>query len=155
MSQPRSIFGALSQVAGKAIGRDWPLYATMLDHWREIVGLDLADATTPVKLTFPHNGKREGGTLTLRLPRGLALEMQYRQEQIRARINGFFGAATIARIVLEPVTGAPPPARATPDAPIAPEKLSELENQVAILADEELREAALALGKAMALDKRL
>lgn len=106
---PRPLSVSLDKIAREAIGRDWSLYAALLDHWREIVGEDYAKNTAPVKIAFPKGkkpdekwaGRRTGGQLVIKLPQGLAMEFAFHTESIRARINGFFGYPAIEKLCFE------------------------------------------------------
>lgn len=103
---PRIIANAINNVARQTIGKDWLLYAALLDHWAEIVGKEYAELTTPVKITFPHQPnepKRQAGTLVIKLPKGLTMEFSFKSELIRQRINSYFGYEAIARLVLDPM----------------------------------------------------
>ncbi|MBI1273080.1 MAG: DUF721 domain-containing protein [Alphaproteobacteria bacterium] len=160
MSQPRQLKNAVNQVAGQVIGRDWSLYATLLDNWRDIVGQELAAHTMPVKIVLaggtpgPRN-KRENGTLHIKLPRGLAMEMQYKLHQVQARVNGFFGYDAITRIVLEHDNKpAKPPEQAQPEAALDAQEIERIEQAAAAIADPALREAAAAFGQAVAMQAK-
>lgn len=103
---PRIIASAINAIARQTIGKDWLLYAALLDHWQEIVGQEYAEVTIPVKISFPHQpleARRQNGTLTIRLPKGLAMEFSFKGELIKQRINGYFGYDAIARIAFDPV----------------------------------------------------
>lgn len=81
------------------------MYAALLDRWTEIVGKEYAENTTPVKITFPHQPqeqRRQSGTLTIKLPKGLAMEFTFKSEAVKQRINAYFGYEAISKIVLEP-----------------------------------------------------
>lgn len=105
---PRSVASSIDKIARQTVGKDWSLYAALLEHWQEIVGADYAAHTTPSKITFPYqpnNVRRGSGTLTIRLPKGLAMEFTFKTDQIRQRINSYFGYKAIAKIAFEPVYG--------------------------------------------------
>lgn len=120
------------------MGKDWQLYAGLLEHWEEIVGADYARCTTPVKVTFPHalpgslnaSGKRGDGTLHIRLPQGLVMEFTYQTERIKQRITAYFGYQAISRIVFEPVYGQKPAPKATlePNLDYQDNRLNTLDN---------------------------
>ncbi len=153
---PRSIARLVDQVARQSIGKDWGLYAALLEHWTEIVGAEYARVTTPVKITFPHQPKearRQGGTLSIRLPKGLALEFSYKAEQFRQRINAYFGYDAIARIAFAPTFGPPPEVKA-PAQPPDPATLAALQKATDGIENNELREALHALGSAIATDRQ-
>lgn len=99
----------IDKVARQAVGKDWSFYAALLTHWQEIVGADYASITTPSKITFPHQPtqqRRSGGTLFIRLPKGLSMEFSFKTDQIKQRINSYFGYDAIGKISFEPVYGA-------------------------------------------------
>jgi hypothetical protein len=137
MFTPRPLSSALSQVAREAIGKDWTLYATLLDHWREIVGEEYAKTASPVKISFPKGKKdgekwaargRTGGLLTIKLPQGLAMEFSFLSETLKTRINGFFGYPMIEKIAFEPycVPKKPKSGRESIRSTIRPDSLNRL-----------------------------
>lgn len=117
------------------MGKDWSLYAALMEHWVAIVGADYAHQTAPVKITFPHGGqKRTGAQLTIRLPSGLGFAFSHQIPMIQSRINSYFGYEAIGRIVLatyypEPKTEKPRKAALSQGAEKTLEKLtSNIEN---------------------------
>jgi hypothetical protein len=72
----KSLGAHVPAITRAALGRKGFAEAGLLDHWREIVGEDLARLAQPVKLAFPR-AKRTGGTLTLRCGGAAALEIQH------------------------------------------------------------------------------
>lgn len=151
MFTPRKISSAIDKVARQAVGKDWTLFAALLDHWQEIVGTEYARLTTPVKITFPvkpMEARRNGGTLTIRLPKGLAMEFTFKSEQIRERITNYFGYEAISRIMLEPAYNKAPAQEAP--APLAdPEALAEIHEAAQEIENDELREALAAFGESV------
>ncbi len=151
MFMPRTIANAVDRIARQTVGKDWSLYATLLDHWQEILGMEYARVTTPVKITFPHQpneARRCGGTLYIRLPKGLAMEFTFKTDQIRQRINSYFGYDAIAKIAFEPVYG-PPPEAAAPETKADPEALAGIKENAKAIDDEELRSALEGFGEAV------
>jgi len=150
MFMPRQLSQSVEKVARQAVGKDWGLYAALLDHWQEIVGSDYAQVTTPAKVTFPHQpneARRRNGTLTVRLPKGLAMEFTYKTEQMRQRINNYFGYDAIGKIAFDPVFGAPPKPKIRPAAD--PEAISGIKNNVKVIDNSELRDALQCFGEAI------
>lgn len=148
---PRQLSHSVEQIARQAVGKDWGLYATLLDRWSEIVGPDYARVTSPAKVQFPHQpneAQRRNGTLTIRLPKGLVMEFTYKTEQIRQRINSYFGYEAVAKIVFDPIFGIPPKPQTAPQTTLEvsgddKEKLKSIENN-------ELRDVLQALGGSIA-----
>jgi hypothetical protein len=156
MHTPRTITQIIDQVARQSIGKDWGLYATLLERWTEIVGADYAALTTPVKISFPHQPNerlRQNGVLTLRLPKGLAMEFSFKSEAIRQRINGAFGFEMIARIVFEPVFSISQKQKTEPKT-ISAESLSEIKSSTKSIEDNELRDALQSFGEAIVVSDR-
>lgn len=154
MFMPRQLSHSVEQIARQSVGKDWGLYAALLDHWQEIVGNDYARVTTPVKIIFPHQpneARRRNGTMTIRLPKGLAMEFTYKTEQIRQRINNYFGYDAIGRVVFDPVFGLPV---RTKTAVVAdPVAVSEIQKTVKTIDDNELRDALQSFGEAVLTSK--
>ena len=142
-------------IARQAIGKDWPFYQTLLDRWAEIVGADYAMVTTPTKITFPHQpqaAQRTDGTLCVRLPRGLAMEFNFKAETIRQRINSYFGYAAIKKVALDP-SAAPARPPATPQT-IPAEVTEKIGVMVADVADDDLKTALASFGQALSGSSR-
>lgn len=158
MRLPSTLSNAIDQIARAALGKDWGLYAGLLQHWTEIVGQDYAKSTTPVKISFPRGkktdekwtgGRRGGGTLTIKLPQGLAMEFGFKTDQIRARINGFFGYDAIERIAFETYYPTDDKPYAPPPLPLSPAQEADLAQNTKDIEDEELRQALQNLGESV------
>jgi hypothetical protein len=150
MFMPRRLAHAVEQVARQSVGKDWGLYAALLEHWQDIVGVDYARVTTPVKIVFPHQPnepRRRGGTLTVRLPKGLAMEFSCKTEQIRQRINGYFGHEAIGKIAFDPVYGVPAREKSRP--PADPAALSAFNTDIKSLNNNELQDVLKSFGEAI------
>ncbi len=147
---PRPVSAAVDKVARQSAGKDWGLYANLLDHWAEIVGAEYARVSTPVKISFPYQpneAQRKNGVLTVRLPKGLTMEFSFKTEIIRLRINAYFGYDAFSRIALEANTAPPPVSK--PVKKIAPEALQAVKDQASIIENDELREALERFGESM------
>ena len=143
---PRALNHALAPIAKQVIGKDWAIYSGLLDHWPEIVGQSYAQTTTPVKITFPHQPqepRRRGGTLTIRLPKGLAMEFTYKISSVQQRVNNYFGYDAVGKIVLETVYALPAVKNTSQPSPQAIEKAKEASDGIE---NSELREALEKLG---------
>lgn len=156
MSLPRSLSIAIDQIARRAVGKDWNLYAALLDHWAEIVGPEYARLTTPVKITFPlrqTGAHRAGGTLTVRLPKGLAMEFTFRTGQICERITAYFGYPAVEKIAFETFYGLPVenPVRTLE---LDPAARAEIIEEAKDIEDDSLRDALEAFGEAVMTDAK-
>jgi len=148
---PKKISTVIDQVAQQTVGKDWPLYAALLEHWQEIVGTEYARVTTPVKITFPHQpqkAQRSHGLLHVRLPQGLAMEFSFKTEQIKQRINGYFGYEAFARIVFEPAH-ITPHSSPKPTLPVSKQSIAEIEKNLEDLPPGELRTALTHFGETL------
>ena len=150
MYTPRPLSAAVDKVARQSAGKDWGLYASLLDHWAEIVGLEYARVSTPVKITFPYQpneAQRKNGVLTVRLPKGLTMEFSFKADLIRHRINAYFGYEAFARIALDAASVPPPVIK--PVKNVAPEALQAVKDTASIIENNELREALERFGESM------
>lgn len=154
---PRALAASVGGLAKKALGRRGFAEAGLVTDWGGVVGPELAASCWPDRLTFPP-GRRDGGSLRLRVDGGFALELQHMEPQLLERINGHFGYRAIERIVM---IHAPPakrltPARrqkktrsaATPD----PQARAAVDSALAAVSDPEIRAALARLGHAVISD---
>ena len=152
MFMPRALAKTLDHIARAAVGKDWSIYAALIDRWPEIVGTEYARITTPVKITFPYQPdapKRSGGMLSVRLPKGLAMEFTFKTEQIRQRINSYFGYDAVSKIIFEPVYHAQPDHHAGPPPELKPEEIEALRETTLAIEDPDLRAAVAGFGEAL------
>lgn len=145
----RALAADVPQVVKPALGKRGFSEGQLVAQWAAIVGADLARRMMPEKLTFPPSARRDG-TLRLRVAPGFALEAQHREPQILERLNAFFGYCALARLVLVqgplPTETAAAPRRRRD---LAPSERAALAQQVASIADNELRDALTRLGEAV------
>ncbi len=149
---PRTISNAVDRIARQTVGKDWALYAALLDHWPEIVGAHYARLTTPVKIAFPPKqteARKQNGVLTVLLPKGLAMEFSFKTEQIRLRIADYLGYEAITKIAFEHSFGAAPD-HAPPPAETDPAALKAVHEAAKDIGDEDLRAALEAFGESIA-----
>lgn len=86
-------------LARKAYRRRGFVSDEVLARWPEIVGEDLARTSRPLRLRFGR-GARRGGVLEMRVEPAAATALQHRSEEIKARINRYFGYEAVARLSL-------------------------------------------------------
>ena len=135
------------EVAGKALGKKGLGYGKLVTDWRQIAGVDLGEATAPVKLAFPR-GERTDATLTLDVVPARAVEVQHVLPQLIERVNAVFGYRAVAHIKLiqRPPTR---PLRLANLRPLSPVEEGELVSLTALVPDGELRAALERLGRAV------
>jgi len=145
----RALAAEVAKIAAPALGRRGFASAQLIAEWPSVIGATLADKLAPDRLVFPR-GERQGGTLRLRVASGFATEAQHRTPLILERVNGFFGYAAVARLVLvqgplnRPGRPAPPPPRK-----LAPAERAALDRTLAGIEDPDLRDALRRLGSAV------
>ncbi len=154
---PRPLAASLGGVAKRTLGGRGFAEAGLITGWSAIVGPELAAASQPDRLSFPP-GKRDGGTLHIRVAGGMALEMQHLAPQVIERVNGYFGYAAIERIVMVQA-----PLRRDPKRPESrpadqqrepdPVALAALEARLDAVEDPDIRAALHRLGRAVLCDR--
>lgn len=146
----RAVSALIGPLTRRALGKHGFASASLISDWATIIGEELAASCHPIKLAFPP-GKRDGGTLHLRVSGGAALEIQHVTPQIIERINGHLGYQAVARLKLVqgPVARGSAPRRAPRAAPRDPAPPRRWEGLDAI-DDPALRESLEWLGAAVA-----
>jgi hypothetical protein len=91
------------KIVGETFARQGFASAELVTRWTEIVGVDIAAHSEPMKIqwTRPADGEeREPGTLVLRVEGPAAIEIQHQGEVICERVNRFLGWRAVARLAL-------------------------------------------------------
>src|SRR5579859_1982549 len=149
---PKAIAEFSRKLTQGPLGRRGFGEASLVTNWAEIVGVAQALGSMPLKIAFPRD-ERTRGVLHVRVSTGgLATEFQYRKELIISRINSHFGYGAVAdlRITQGHV---PPrmPRKKTPPPPVLPEEQeNDLQQRLAGVEDDEMREALAKLGRRLA-----
>ena len=152
----QALAASLPRIAGKALGKRGLAEGGLVTDWTAIVGDQIADATLPIKLAFTGRERRDG-TLHLRVSGAIALELQHLEPQLIERINAYLGYGAVARLRLErgPL---PKPMRrrlAEPKpVPLAPAESAAIDQSVAGIADEALRQSLARLGTTLAVQAK-
>jgi len=84
----------LSKVVGETFTRRGFASAELVTRWTEIVGVEIAAHSEPIKIqwTRPADGEaRQPGTLILRVEGPAAIEIQHLANVICERVNRFLG----------------------------------------------------------------
>jgi len=149
----RALAAEVPRIAGLALGKYGFGEAQLVTQWDAVMGSELAEKLAPDRLSFPR-GERRGGTLRLRVAAGFALEAQHMEPLLIERINGFFGYAAVARIMLVQGPIAPKPRPAPAVRPLASSEQEALERRLAPIADPGLRAALGRLGAAVIGSRR-
>jgi len=155
---PRPLAASLGGVAKRTLGRRGFAEGGLIADWRAVVGAELAASCWPDRISFPP-GKKDGGTLRVRVAGGLATELQHLVPQLLERINGHFGYRAIDRVS---ILQAPPSAGQTrrpaagprPTARMEPQGGDDLAVALSAVEDPDIRAALARLGRAMISDGR-
>ncbi len=95
----------LNNLAGKVLGPEWRVLRLLMEHWKTIVGDDMAEHACPVGVTLiPQSGNRDGpdkAKLFVRIPGALAPQFQMMQGTMQERINQLVGYDFISKIIFE------------------------------------------------------
>lgn len=142
----------IPDVAGKVLGKKGLGYGKLVTDWKHIVGADLGEVTSPVKLAFPR-GERTDATLTIEIVPARAIEVQHSMPQLIERVNAVFGYRAVARIKM---VQRPPPKlpAATNLRPLSLSEETQLVELTQIVPDGELRMALESLGRVMQGSRR-
>lgn len=145
----RAVGMAVSKLAQPIVGkRGGGTLVRLKADWPAIVGADWAAVAWPVALGGD-------GALKLRTTPTAALELQHRAPLLIGRVNLFFGRAAVSRLVLVQGPLPYPASRAaTSVPPLAAGEAQALDQQLADVADPELRAALGRLGRAVIATQR-
>lgn len=95
----------LNNLAGKVLGPEWRVLRLLMDHWKTIVGEDMAEHACPVGVTMvPQAGgsdAAEQAKLVVRIPGALAPQFQMMHGVMLERINQLVGYDFISKIIFE------------------------------------------------------
>lgn len=134
--------------AGRAIVSLWP----------EIVGERLAARSRPLKIDWPRRRPAPGeatepATMVVRVEGAFALEMQQLGPLVIERVNTHLGWRAVGKLVLKqgPVAA---PVVAKPAPKLDGAAATRIDEQVACVADEGLRQALARLGRAVAINAK-
>jgi len=126
--------------------------SSLITHWPEIVGLDIARFARFERLNWPPRGAARdpleapaAATLILRIDGAFAIEAQHLAQLIAERVNTHLGWRCVAKVAFRqgPLPVLVPRRRVRPP---SPEALAEARGLGAGLDDEGLREAMTRLG---------
>jgi hypothetical protein len=76
----------------------------VLLRWAEIVGTDLCDRCTPVKIAYPTK-RALGASLIVQTDSGRAPEIEMRGPEIVEKVNRFYGYKAVSRLKVTQSTG--------------------------------------------------
>ena len=74
-------------------------YSNIVDNWTKIISKKISDACYPITVKMGKN--MEKGTLVLNVIHGKELEIEYKKNEIKDKINSFFGYNCIETVSLK------------------------------------------------------
>ena len=153
---PRAVADLLDECLKPAAKKRGFATTDLFRNWAAIVGARYADATRPERLSWPRrleDGGEEGfepATLIVRCEGARALLLQHEAPVILERINAVFGFPAVGRLkivqkpIARPQTTRPPRLR-----PLTAAQEARVAEITAEIADEGLKRALVALGRAV------
>jgi hypothetical protein len=152
MNKPsRSFAKPLRDLLGKVVGETFTRQgfasAELVTRWTEIVGVEIAAHSEPIKIhwTRPADGEeREPGTLILRVEGPAAIEIQHLANVICERVNRFLGWRAVDRVGLRQAPlrrGERKTARG-----VDPAAAARIAESLSDIGDDDLRQALARLG---------
>jgi len=94
---PVGLSRAIRSVSEAALGKVGQSFATLLSHWPQIVGAEMANKCLPISMNFPR-GKNTDAVLHLATHSAFALELSHQTSVILDRVNAFLGFHAIAEL---------------------------------------------------------
>jgi hypothetical protein len=150
----------LGKVVGETFVRQGFASAELVTRWSEIVGVEIAAHSEPIKIQWPRTKsslpspagggsaqERPGGTLILRVEGPAAIEIQHLGNVICERVNRFLGWRAVERVGLRQA-----PLRRTlhqPPPPADPTAAARIAASLPEIVDVDLRQALARLGAAV------
>lgn len=134
------------------------LNVELLDNWPEMVGVQTAEVTMPLKIVWPRRHHEddpfEPATLIVACEGFAAMRVQHESGEIIQRINAFFGFCAISRLKVEqrPVRVCVP--KAQPERFLDENERIWVEDQVADITNDALRVSLEKLGKRILSSKK-
>ncbi|MGH6875232.1 MAG: DUF721 domain-containing protein [Aestuariivirgaceae bacterium] len=128
-------------------------YGEILAQWDAILGERLSEHTRPSRIKWPKqpsSARKYGGVLVVQADPGFALELQYEVPRLIERVNGYFGYGAIAGVKIMQRRAEPGwrSRRPVPPEP-GPKETHELNERLAGIDDEALRNALARLGRGL------
>ena len=150
-AKTQSVGRAVSGLAKRALDKRGFVDASIVNEWPTIAGSLIGGNSLPEKISFPRD-RSKPGTLHLRLENGaLSTEVMHFEPVLLERLNRFFGFRAVGRIKI--IQGPLPVDEkkmrpALP--PIEAETRDAIELSLDTVADGEIRDALMQLGKHVA-----
>ena len=93
----KKVGDSLPKIIDKNIKKKNFIEVSLINKWKEIVGVDIADLCYPLKVNFS-NTKDSNGVIFLKTIRGKSIEIDFKGEEIMEKLNQYFGYKAIDKI---------------------------------------------------------
>lgn len=142
-------------LAKMVLGKKGFVETDILTNWQDIIGEDLANFTSPLKIDFKPQ-QRLNGILHLEVPSGaFALEIQHKEKIILQKINTYFGYNAVSSIRIIQNSNfqnfTPPPAKKI-EKLVTPEEENYIQELAGEINHPELKEILIKLGQSIFTD---
>ncbi len=93
----KTLGGALHEVVAPVYQARGFAEVKLIADWIKVVGAEVAEKSTPLKVTFPQ-GQQVDGTLLVAVQGGYAIEIQHLEPLILEKIATYLGYRAISRV---------------------------------------------------------
>lgn len=93
----KKIGDALPKVLEKKFKKTNFIELSIIKNWKDIVGEEISKKSWPIKIIFTDSNNLNG-KLSLKVERGWAMEIEYKNQEILENLNQFFGYKAISKI---------------------------------------------------------
>lgn len=148
----RPLSEATARIAGKNFERKYIALGRIVNSWPQIVGADLADKATPVRLQYRKKNaqKTAEATLEIAVSSAEATILHYQKDLILERINQIFGARWITAIRFVPIAAnAQQIKRKKSQKPLTDSEKKHLSDMLDSIKDQDVRLRLQTLGQAI------
>ena len=136
---PRAIASLIGKSSRAALIKRGFAQADILGHWSSIVGPNLANFSSPEKLSYARQSNKDA-TLRIRVAPGWAPEFQHFEPLIIERINSFFGYRAVSRLqLIQAPVKMPEVKKVRSPAPLSAEQKDWIAATISDVKDKELR----------------
>ena len=101
-SRKQNYFKKISDTLPKIIGKDLKkanfVEISILQNWTDIVGEKIAKYSWPEKIIFSKSNNDLNGKVFLKVKRGWAMEVEYKNQEIIEKLNQFFGYNAVTKL---------------------------------------------------------
>jgi hypothetical protein len=159
MRKPRPLADLVDACLAPALRAQGFAAADVIMAWPDIVGERLAAFTQPMKIEWKRkgasleiDGRPEPAILVIRVESAFALEMQHLAPQVIERVNAHYGWRCVGKLVLKQGPVRRLPERRRPERVLSDPERLRVDEALAPIAEDRLKEALSRLGRAVLTD---